>query len=53
MPLFTWFSVSDKIEMFVTSDPVPAVVGKTINGSPFSFTLFSPNKVSKGSLLFP
>lgn len=34
IPFFTCSFVSDKIEIFVTSEPVPAVVGMAIKGSP-------------------
>ena len=46
IPFFTCELVSDSMAMLVTSDPVPAVVGKAIKGIDREVMIFSPNNVS-------
>ncbi len=41
-PCFTFFSSFEKMAMAVTSEPVPAVVGIAIRGSPFLGTMSTP-----------
>ena len=48
IPFFTFELVSDRMAMLVTSDPVPAVVGKAIKGIDREAMVFSPNNVSNG-----